>query len=105
MRFLIADTFTSSLGRLTNDEQTLVKNAAFDLQLNPAKPGLQFHRIERAKDKNFWSIRAGRDLRIIVHKTDADLLICYVNHHIVSFRGWEERLGLPKRIERHYGQF
>ena len=90
MRFLIADTFTASLGKLTNEEQSLVKNTAFDLQLNPAHPGLQFHRIERAKDKNFWSIRAGRDLRIIVHKTEADFLLCYVNHHNPAYT-WAER--------------
>lgn len=36
MRFLIADTFTSSLGSLTNEEQSLVKNSAFDMQLNPS---------------------------------------------------------------------
>lgn len=90
MRFLIADTFTSSLSKLTSEEQTFVKNTAFDLQVNPAHPGLQFHRIERAKDKNFWSVRSGRDLRIIVHKTEADFLLCYVNHHDAAY-AWAER--------------
>jgi superfamily I DNA/RNA helicase len=90
MRFLIADTFTSSLAKLSNDEQSFVKNTAFDLQINPAHPGLQFHRIERAKDKNFWSVRSGRDLRIIIHKTDADFLLCYVNHHDAAYE-WAER--------------
>ena len=36
MNFRIADTFTDSLSKLTNDEQKAVKTAAFDLQLNPA---------------------------------------------------------------------
>lgn len=98
MRFLIADTFTSSLGKLTSEEQSLVKNTAFDLQVNPAHPGLQFHRIERAKDKNFWSIRAGRDLRIIVHKTEADFLLCYVNHHNPAY-DWAERRKLQTHPE------
>jgi hypothetical protein len=35
--FLIADTFTDSLARLTGDEQEAVKTTAFDLQLDPAK--------------------------------------------------------------------
>ena len=96
MRFLIADTFTSSLGKLTNEEQSFVKNTAFDLQVNPAHPGLQFHRIERAKDKNFWSIRSGRDLRIIVHKTSADFLLCYVDHHNAAYN-WAER----RKLETH----
>ena len=60
MNFRIADTFTSSLVKLTNDEQKAVKMTAFDLQLNPAKPGMNFHKLDRAKDPNFWSVRVSR---------------------------------------------
>lgn len=98
MRFLIADTFTSSLGKLTSGEQSYVKNTAFDLQVNHTHPGLQFHRIERAKDKNFWSVRSGRDLRIIIHKTDADFLLCYVDHHDAAYE-WAERRKLQTHPE------
>ena len=41
MDFRIADTFTDSLARLTGEEQKAVKTTAFDLQLNPASPGMQ----------------------------------------------------------------
>jgi hypothetical protein len=54
MEFLIADTFTDSLAKLAGAEQTATKTTAFDLQVNPANPGLQFHRIEKSKDANFW---------------------------------------------------
>jgi len=47
--FRIADTFTGSMDRLTNDEQKLVKTTAFDLQLNPASPGMQLHKLDRGK--------------------------------------------------------
>ena len=57
MQFLITDTLTDSLTRLTADEQKAVKTTAFDLQTNPAHPGLRFHRIDKAKDRNFWSVR------------------------------------------------
>ncbi|WP_237607191.1 UvrD-helicase domain-containing protein [Roseimaritima sediminicola] len=96
VQFRISDTFTDSLTRLAADEQKSVKTTAFDLQVNPANPGLQFHRIERCKDKNFWSIRAGRDIRVIVHKTDASLLLCYVDHHDKAYR-WAEK----RKLERH----
>jgi hypothetical protein len=43
MHLRIADTFTDSLLRLTGDEQKAVKTTAFDLQVNPANPGMQFH--------------------------------------------------------------
>src|SRR2546427_2017247 len=56
MEFRIADTFTDSLGRLTGEEQKAVKTTAFDLQINPAQPGLQFHRLRKPRDPNFSSI-------------------------------------------------
>ena len=57
MEFRIADTFTDSLARLNGEEQKAVKTTAFDLQMNPAHPSLQFHKLDKAKDHNFWSIR------------------------------------------------
>ncbi len=96
MEFRIADTFTDSLTRLTGDEQKAVKTTAFDLQLNPASPGLSFHRLDKAKDKNFWSVRAGSDIRLIVHKTASSLLLCYVDHHDKAY-AWAER----RKLETH----
>ena len=58
MEFRIADTFTGSLARLTGDEQKAVKTTAFDLQLDPANPGMSFHKLGKAKDKRFWSVRS-----------------------------------------------
>jgi hypothetical protein len=96
MDFRIADTFMDSLARLPGQEQKAVKTTAFDLQVNPAHPGLQFHRIDRAKDPSFWSVRVSRDIRLIVHKTEQSLLLCYVDHHDRAY-AWAER----RRIERH----
>ena len=77
MQFRISDTFTDSLSRLTADEQKATKITAFDLQQNPASPGLKFHRIDKSKDKHFWSVRVGSDLRLIIHKTESSFLLCY----------------------------
>ena len=96
MEFRIADTFTDSLARLTGDEQKAVKTTAFDLQLNPANPGMSFHKIDKSKDKNFWSVRVGSDIRLIVHKSDTSLLLCYVGHHDKAY-DWAER----RRLETH----
>lgn len=68
MDFRIADTFTDSLARLTGDEQKAVKMTAFDLQMNLANPGFGFHKLDKARDKNFWSVRVGRDIRLIVRR-------------------------------------
>ena len=96
MEFRIADTFTDSLARLTGDEQKAVKTTAFDLQLNPANPGMSFHKLDKAKDKNFWSVRVSSDIRLIVHKNDASLLLCYVGHHDDAY-DWAER----RKLETH----
>ena len=81
MHFLISDTFTDSLARLTGDEQKAAKTTAFDLQMNAAGAGMSFHKLDKAKDRNFWSVRASADLRLIVHKTAESLLLCYAGHH------------------------
>jgi mRNA-degrading endonuclease RelE of RelBE toxin-antitoxin system len=86
MNFRIADTFTNSLARLTGDEQKAVKTTAFDLQIDPANPGMSFHKLDKAKDKNFWSARVSSDIRLIVHQTAASLLLCYVDHHDAATR-------------------
>ncbi len=59
----------------TGHEQKAIKTTAFDLQLDPTSPGMRFHKLDRAKDPNFWSVRVSRDIRMIVHKTSASLLL------------------------------
>lgn len=96
MILLISDTFTDSLGRLSADEQKAAKTTAFDLQVNPTAPGLAFHKLDRSKDKCFWSVRVNADIRLIVHRTEGSLLLCYVGHHEDAYR-WAER----RRLEVH----
>ena len=96
MEFRIADTFTDSLAKLTGDEQKAAKTTAFDLQIDPSGAGHSFHKLDRAKDRNFWSVRVSRDIRLIVHRTASSVLLAYVAHHDAAYR-WAER----RRIERH----
>lgn len=96
MEFRIAATFTAALAKLETPEQKAAKTTAFDLQMDPAAPGLKFHRIDRSRDPHFWSVRVNADLRIIVHKTDASFLLAYVGRHDDSYT-WAER----RRIEAH----
>src|ERR1700686_2189002 len=96
MEFRIADTFTDSLARLTGEEQKAAKTTAFDLQLNPSQPGLQFHKLDKPRDPNFSSVRVSKDIRLIVHRTANSLLLCYVDHHDRAYQ-WAER----RRLETH----
>jgi predicted transcriptional regulator len=91
-----ADTFMASLTRLQPQEQKQTKLTAMDLQIDPTGKGLSWHRIERSRDPDFWSVRVSRDLRLIVHKKGDALLLAYVDHHDAAYN-WAER----KRIEVH----
>jgi mRNA-degrading endonuclease RelE of RelBE toxin-antitoxin system len=96
MALLVADTFTSSLTKLTSQEQKAVKVTAFELQMEPSSPGNSFHRLDRGRDKNFWSVRVNSDIRIIVHKQGSSILLAYVGHHDDAYH-WGER----RKLERH----
>ena len=96
MTVLIASSFTKSLGKLTAQEQAQAKITAFDIQQNPDSPGLSLHRLDRARDQNFWSARVNSDLRIILHKKDGTTLLAYVDHHDDAY-DWAER----RKLESH----
>ena len=96
MQFRIANTFNESLSKLTERERSRVKETVFDLQVNPAQPGHQLHRVEAARDPGFWSVRVNLDVRIIVHRSADNFLLCYVDHHDEAYR-WAER----RKIETH----
>jgi hypothetical protein len=96
MNFRIADTFTASLARLTAEEQKAAKTTAFDLQINLSHPSLQFHKLDKARDARFASVRVSGGLRAIVHRTQGSLLLCYVGHHDEAY-DWAER----RKLETH----
>ena len=86
MEFRIAETFQKSLENLTNQEQKIVKAKAFDIQLNISGNSNQFHRLDRAKDNNFWSVRVNSDIRIIAHKSGKSVMLTYVDHHDDAYK-------------------
>ena len=96
MAFLLADSFQASLEKLNGDEQKAAKLAALELQINPANPGLQCHRLDNIKDKNFWSARASRDIRLIFHRVEGSVMLCCVGHHDPAY-DWASR----HKIETH----
>ena len=90
MQFRIADTFTASLARLSNEHQKAAKPTAFDLQTNITHLGLSLHRVTGARDPNFWLARVNLDLRIILHRAGENVVLCYVGRHDDAYR-WAER--------------
>ena len=96
MAFLLSDSFQASLEKLNGEEQRAAKLAAFELQMSSASPGLQCHRLENIKDKNFWSARASRDIRLIFHRVASSVMLCFVGHHDPAYE-WASR----RKIETH----
>ena len=96
MGLILSNVFQECLMTLSREEQKAAKLAAFELQINPANPGLQCHRLENIKDKNFWSARASRDIRLIFHRVESSVMLCYVGHHDPAYE-WASR----RKIETH----
>ena len=96
MEFRIADSFTASLNRLPSQDQKAVKVTTYDIQVEPAAPGLRLHRVDRSPDKNFWTARVNDDIRIVLHRLQGNILFCYVGRHDEAYR-WAER----RQMETH----
>jgi ATP-dependent exoDNAse (exonuclease V) beta subunit len=50
-----------------------VKASVFDLQMDPTGNGLQLHRIDNSKDRNFWSGVLPLDERVADAADEAEL--------------------------------
>ena len=96
MHVRIAKTFTDSLARLGPRAQKAAKTAAFDLQVEPDRPGLNFHPVKSARDPGFHTVRANDDVRLVVHKSGDGLLLCHVDHHDDAY-AWARR----RRLTTH----
>ena len=96
MQFLIADTFTDSLARLTRRRA----EGRQDHGVRPAtQSGQSRHELPQARQgegQNFWSVRASGDIRLIVHRSEGSLLLCYAGHHDDAY-AWAER----RKLETH----
>jgi hypothetical protein len=99
MRFAIANTFQKALQKLESKDAAaakLAKQSAFDFQMNPARSGFSFERLNKSKDPNFWSLRVSDGIRIIAHRSPDLVTMCYVDRHDEAYQ-WAER----RRFEVH----
>jgi len=78
--------------RLTKDEQRLVHSTILELAMNPKGQGTNLHRLDKARDKNLWSCRVTRDLRIILHQQNGQMTLLYVDHHDKAYAWGENRV-------------
>ncbi|WP_420445558.1 type II toxin-antitoxin system RelE family toxin [Candidatus Poriferisodalis sp.] len=87
--------YSDSLRRLTRDEQHQV-NAAVMLYLeNPALPGLKLKKLRgKSPADQLWSMRASKELRILLTRHGSVAHLVYVDHHDAAYSR-AETIGAP----------
>jgi mRNA-degrading endonuclease RelE of RelBE toxin-antitoxin system len=88
----IEEGFLDASRRLTADEQKMVKATILELALNPKGQGTNLHRLDKTRDKNLWSCRVNRDIRIILHQHNGRMTLLYVDHHDKAYAWGENRV-------------
>lgn len=90
MQQAITNDFLKALANLTSTEQELVLDTVNLFAQNPLHPGLKLHRLDKLKNKGFWSIYVNKDIRIILYKdSSGPWILAYVGHHDDAYR-WAE---------------
>jgi mRNA-degrading endonuclease RelE of RelBE toxin-antitoxin system len=88
----IEEGFLEASRRLTADEQQLIKATILELAVNPKGQGTNLHRLDKARDKNLWSCRVTRGIRIILHQQNGRMTLLYVDHHDKAYAWGENRV-------------
>lgn len=90
---ILSSTFTDALTRLSQAEAGATMQAAIRYSADPTGNSLQMHRID--KSDGFWSLRANRDIRIILHKDGDKTTLAYAGHHDDAYKWAERRRFVP----------
>lgn len=89
MELILANTFHKSAAKLTGDEQKAVDLAVMGFTRDRNAPGLNFEALNM-REKRFHSIRANRDIRVILLIDGARSTAMYVDHHDRAY-DWAKR--------------
>src|SRR5699024_11400250 len=66
----IVDSFLQAFASIPRSQQRAVMNFVSKFRENPRSPGINYEVIRNARDKNFRSVRMGRDYRGIVLRSE-----------------------------------
>jgi superfamily I DNA/RNA helicase len=88
----LSQDFLSQLARLPSSAQSKVLKWAVKFQADPKSPGINYEKINAARDPNLKSVRLDLDWRGIVFKPDSGdvYVLLHVDHHDEAYR-WAER--------------
>ncbi|MFW5739160.1 MAG: UvrD-helicase domain-containing protein, partial [Myxococcota bacterium] len=88
MKFAIADTLRRSIDKLDARDQALVKQSVYDFQVDPHHGGTRLHKLEGCDFKSFY---VSRSLRIVVHQSKDQFLLCFAAHHKPAYEWASQR--------------
>ena len=88
----LSQDFLLQLAKLPGKVHTKVMKWAIRFQTDPKSPGINYEKIQAARDPNLKSIRIDDDWRGIVFKPESGdvYVLLYVDHHDAAYR-WAER--------------
>jgi hypothetical protein len=93
---ILAPQLFDSIAELEAKSQVAVIEFIKTFQANPAHPSLKLERLNRARSKDVWSSRVGRDVRAILYKDGDTWAMLHVGHHDAAY-DWAER----REVGRH----
>lgn len=90
----ISSDFLKSFSLLPQSQQKKVREFVEKFRANPASPGINYEKIQQARDPNLRSVRIDQAYRGIVLKPDAGnaYLLLWVDHHDEAYRWAENRV-------------
>lgn len=88
----LSQDFLFQLAKLPSSAQSKVLKWAVKFQADPKSPGINYEKINAARDPNLKSVRVDLDWRGIVFKPDSGdvYVLLHVDHHDEAYR-WAER--------------
>lgn len=91
IKVALAQDFLANLAKIPSGVQSKVLRWALNFQSNPMATGINYEKINKARDKNLRSVRIDQDWRGIVFKPDKGdvYVLMYVDKHDDAYR-WAE---------------
>ena len=76
--------------RLTPQDQARFVTAVSQFAQDPSNPGLNFEKLGGSPKSNLWSLRASRELRILLAVNDGQFVFVNAGHHDAMYE-WADR--------------
>ena len=80
--------------RFSNRDHKVIHSTIKQIQEDISHPGLSFEPIRKHRNRGFWSVKVNRNIRVIIHRSRKNNLLCYVGRHDDAYNWAENRRAL-----------